>query len=134
MLQLTPLYTLTGNAVVEKLGKVQDGERIKIEFRGHSAPDSPIAGKAHGSSWILVGPFGASDTSAVQDLVTPAGEHLVLELRGYATNLNGGGMEIRACGLIRSSAASCAHLNGHIALVVQKVDTDDTVTVQAYSF
>jgi hypothetical protein len=133
-MDLAPLYTLTGNAVVEKVGKVQDGERVKIEFRGKSAADSPIAGKAHGSSWILMGPLGPGDTVAVQELVTPAGDRLVLELRGYTTNLNGDGMEIRACGIIRSSAAGFAHLNGHIALVVQKVATDNAITVSAHTF
>jgi len=133
-MDLVPLYTLTGRAVVEKLGKVQDGERIKIEFRGKSADDSLIAGKAHGSSWILVGPLGPGEANAVQEIITPAGERFVVELRGYAVSLNGEGMEIRAAGIIRASAASFAHLNGHVAVVVQKVTKDNTVSVQAYSF
>lgn len=65
-MDLAPLYRLTGTAEVEKLGKVQDGERLKIEFRGKSADDSLIAGKAHGSSWILVGPLGPGEANAVQ--------------------------------------------------------------------
>jgi hypothetical protein len=133
-MDLTPLYSLTGTAEVEQLGKVQDGERIKIEFRGKTATDSPIAGKAHGSSWILVGPMEPGETNAVQEIVTPAGEHLVVELRGYATTLNGDGMEIRAGGIIRASAATFTHLNGHVVVVVQKVTKDNSVTVQAYTF
>ena len=133
-MNLALLYTLTGTAVVEKLGKVQDGERIKIEFRGKSAADSPIAGKGHGSSWVLIGPLGPGDTSAVQELLTPTGERLVVELRGYAVNLNGDGMEIRASGIIRSSAASFMPLNGHVAVVVQKISPDNSIAVQAYSF
>ncbi|MFI5365417.1 MAG: hypothetical protein ACHQ4J_07320 [Candidatus Binatia bacterium] len=133
-MDLAPLYTLTGTAEVEKLGKVQDGERIKIEFRGKSAADSPIAGKAHGSSWILVGPMGPGETNAVQEIITPAGERLVVELRGYAATLNGDGMEIRASGIIRASAANFSHLNGRVAVVVQKVAKDNAVAVTAYSF
>lgn len=133
-MDLALLYTLAGNAVTEKLGKVQDGERIKIEFRGKAAEGSPISGKAHGSNWILVGPLGPGATSAVQEVITPTGERLVLELQGYAQNLNGDGMEIRASGIIRSSAATFAHLNGHIALVVQKIAKSDAITVEAYHF
>jgi hypothetical protein len=133
-MELSPLYSLTGTAVTEKLGKVQDGERIKIEFRGTSAAGSAIAGKAHGASWILVGPLGPGETSAVQEIVTPAGEHVVVELHGYAMHRNGDGMEIRASGMIRASAATFAHLNGHLALVVQRVAADETVAVEAYTF
>ncbi len=132
-MKLEPLYTLTGTADVEKLGKVQDGERIKIEFRGKSAPDSRIEGKAHGSSWILVGALGPGATSAVQELITSAGVRLVVELQGYTRAHNGDGMEIRTSGIIRSSAAEFADLNGHVAVVVQKVTKDNAVTVEAYS-
>src|ERR1700687_1125400 len=104
--ELTPLYTLTGTAVVEKLGKVQDGERIKIEFRGKSAAGSPVEGKAHGSTWILIGPLGPGDTNAVQEIILPSGERLVVELRGYTLMPNSEEMEIRTCGVIRTSAAS----------------------------
>ena len=133
-MDLAPLYTLTGSAVTEKLGKVQDGERIKSEFRGKAADDSPIAGKAHGSNWILIGPLGPGATSAVQEIITPAGERLVVELQGYTQSLNGDGWEIRASGIIRSSAGAFAHLNGRIALVVQKITTDDTITISAFQF
>jgi len=133
-MDLRPLYTLAGTAVVERLGKVQDGERLKIEFRGTAAPDSPVAGKAHGSAWILVGPLGPGETSAVQELVTATGERIVLELRGYTINRDGGGMEIRASGLIRTSAAHFAEANGRIALVVQTVSADNAVSVRAYQF
>ena len=133
-MQLAALFTLSGSAVVEKLGKVQDGERIKIEFRGKSEPGSPVAGKAHGSTWVLVGPLGLSAVNAVQEIVTPAGERFVVELRGYAAAQNGGGMEIRAAGMIRTSAAAFANLNGRMALVIQTLRADDTITVQAYQF
>ncbi len=133
-MDLKLLYTLTGTAVVEKLGKVQDGERIKIEFRGKSGTDSPIEGKAHGTSWVLIGPLGPGDASAVQELITPAGERLVVELRGYAVGGNGSVMEIRAAGLIRSSAARFTDVNGHLAVVVQTVAPDDAVTIHAYEF
>lgn len=132
-MDLAPLYTLVGTTVTEKLGKVQDGERIKIEFRGKAADDSPIAGKAHGSNWILIGPSGPGATSAVQELITPTGERLVVELRGYTESLNSDGMEIRASGIIRSSAGTFAHVNGHVALVVQKI-RNETISVQAYQF
>ena len=132
-MDLAPLYTLSGSAVTEKLGKVQDGERIKIEFRGKAADDSPIAGKAHGSNWILIGPLGPGATSAVQEIITPAGERLVVELQGYTQSLNGDGWEIRASGIIRSSAGSFAHLNGHVAVVLQKIK-DDVISAQAYHF
>lgn len=133
-MQLATLYTLTGSAVVEKLGKVQDGERIKIEFRGTAAAGAPIAGKVHGSNWILVSPLGPGETNAVQEIVTPAGERVVVELRGYATQRSGKGLEIRAAGIIRTSAARLAHLDGHIALVVQTLGADNVITAQAYEF
>lgn len=38
MLELPALYSLTGAAVTETLGKVQGGERLKIEFHGRSVP------------------------------------------------------------------------------------------------
>jgi len=132
-MDFAPLYTLTGTAEVEQLGKVQDGERIKIEFRGKSASDSLVVGKAHGSIWILVGPLGPGETNAVQEIITPDREHFVVELRGYAVSLNGDGMEIRTCGIIRTSAARFAHLNGHIAVVIQTVTKDNAVSVEAYS-
>ncbi|MFQ5668064.1 MAG: hypothetical protein ACE5I7_16745 [Candidatus Binatia bacterium] len=133
-MDLETLYTLTGKAVTEKVGKVQEGERLKIEFRGKTAQDSPIKGKAHGTTWILVGSVGPSTTNAVQEIMTPAGERLVVELRGYAHGCNGEGMEIRTCGIIRSSAASFAHLNGRIALVIQRITKDDATAVDAYQF
>jgi hypothetical protein len=133
-MDLTPLYTLTGSAVTEKLGKVQDGERIKIEFRGKAADDSPIAGKAHGSNWILIGPLGPGATSAVQEVITPTGERVVVELQGYTQNVNGDGLEIRASGMIRSSAGVFNHLNGHVAVVVQRIAKDDAIQVQGYYF
>ncbi len=133
-MELKPLYTLTGSTVVEKLGKVQDGERVKIEFRGATADDSPIAGKAHGSTWILIGPQGPGETSAVQEIVTAAGERLVVELRGYAVDLGGNGMEIRAAGIIRSSAAAFSDLNGHVALMLQRCGAGGAATVHAYHF
>ncbi len=133
-MKFEPLYTATGTAEIETLGKVQDGERIKVEFRGNAGPDSRIHGKAHGSNWILVGALGPGATTAVQELVTSDGLRVVLELHGYALSQNGGGMEIRTSGIIRSSAAEFAHLNGRIALVVQKVTSGNAVTVEAYSF
>jgi hypothetical protein len=132
-MELARLYTLSGTTVVEKVGKVQDGERIKIEFRGRTAGDSPIAGKAHGSNWILIGPSGPGETSAVQEIVTPGGERLVVELRGYTVPGNGDEMEIRASGIIRSGAASFADLNGHVAVVVQTIGPQDAISVTAYS-
>jgi len=133
-MDLLPLFTLTGTAVTEQLGKVQDGERIKIEFRGKSAAESGVAGKAHGTSWILIGPFGPGETSAVHEIITAAGERLVVELRGYARQSNGTGLEIRTAGIIRSSAAAFAHLNGHVAVVVQRVQADDRSEIHAYAF
>jgi hypothetical protein len=133
-MELARLYTLTGTSVTEKLGKVQDGERIKIEFRGKTADDSPIAGKAHGSNWILIGPLGPGATSAVQEIITPTGERLVVELQGYSQSVNGDGLEVRTCGMIRSSAGTFAHLNGRVAVVVQKITKDDTIKVEAYQF
>ena len=132
-MDLAPLYTLTGTTVTEKLGKVQDGERIKVEFRGKAADDSPIAGKAHGSNWILIGTAGPGAANAVQEIITPANERIVVELQGYARSLHGEGMEIRAAGIIRSSAGTFAHINGHVALVVQKM-AHDTISVQAFQF
>ena len=70
----------------------------------------------------------------MQEIITPARERLVVDLHGYTTSLNGHGMEIRACGMIRSSAARFADVDGHIALVVQRVAADDTIHVQAYQF
>ncbi len=133
-MELTPLYTLTGSTVTEQLGKVQDGERIKIEFRGATADDSPIAGKAHGSTWILIGPQGPGETSGVQEIITAAGERLVVELRGYAVDLGGNGMEIRAAGIIRSTAANFSHLSGHVALVLQRCGAGAAMTVRASHF
>ncbi len=131
-MNLELLYTLTGSAVVENLGKVQDGERIKIEFRGTTAADSPLQGTAHGSTWILVGSAGPGATSAVQEVLTPDGARVVVELQGYSVSRNGGGREIRTCGMIRSSAAAFDHLNGRIAVVIATVAQDNTVAVRAY--
>ncbi len=131
-MNLELLYTLTGSAIVENLGKVQDGERIKIEFRGTTAADSPLKGTAHGSSWILVGSAGPGATSAVQEVLTPDGARVVVELQGYTVSRNGGGREIRTCGMIRSSAAAFDHLNGRIAVVIATVAQDNTVAVRAY--
>lgn len=133
-MDLAPLYSLTGTAEVEQLGKVQDGERLKVEFRGKSAAGSPIEGKAHGTTWILVGPQGPGATNAVQEVTTPAGERIVLELQGYTTPLNGDGMEVRACGMVRASAGTFAHVNGRIALIIQRIAADNAVTVDAYRF
>ena len=133
-MDLATLYTLTGTTVTEKLGKVQDGERIKIEFRGKAAADSPIQGKAHGTNWILVGAVGPGATNAVQELITPTGERVVVELHGYAQTLNGDGMEIRAAGIIRSSAGTFAEINGRVAVVVQKIAKDESITIHAYQF
>ena len=77
--------------------------------------------------------MGPGETNAVQEIITPSGERLAVELRGYATPRNRDGMEIRASGLIRTNAASLAHLNGHVVLVVQQV-AGDAVTVEAYQF
>ena len=129
---LNPLYTLTGTAAIEKLGKVQDGERIKIEFRGATAPECPIQGRAHGSTWILIGATGPGETSAVQEVITPARERLVLELRGYTISADGEGMEVRTCGIIRSSAARFADIDGHVAVVVQRMGADNTIRIEAF--
>lgn len=131
-MNLTPLYTLTGAAVVEKLGAVQGGERVKIEFRAMSDVASPIAAKAHGSTWLLIAPTGPHEANAVQELITPAGERLVVELRGYGVGGNGTAMVIRAAGIVRSSAARFADLNGRLAVVVQTVAPDEAVTIHAY--
>lgn len=133
-MKLEPLYTLTGKAVVENLGKVQDGERMKLEFRGTAAAGSPIQGKAHGTSWILIGSTVWRATTAVQELLTADGARLVVELHGYTLADPGGGLEIRTSGTIRSSAPAFDHLNGRIALVIQTVTSDNSVDVQAYSF
>ncbi len=133
-MQLKPLYTVTGNATVEHLGKAEEGERIKVEFRGKTAPGSPVDGRAHGTVWILNRPLGAGETTAVQELVTAEGERLVVELRGYALPATGSGTEVRASGIIRSSAARFADLNGRIALVVQQVGADDSITIRASAF
>lgn len=133
-MDLATLYTLTGTTVTEKLGKVQDGERIKIEFRGKAGTDSPIQGKAHGTNWILIGALGPGATNAVQELITPAGERVVVELQGYTQTLDGDGMEIRAAGIIRSSAGTFAHIDRRVALVVQTITADERITVHAYQF
>jgi hypothetical protein len=129
---LQPLYMLTGTAVVERLGRVQDGERLKVELRGSTAPDSPIAGKAHGSTWILAGPLGLGETSAVQEIITPERERVVVELRGYTIDRGGGAMLVRASGLIRSSAPRFADIDGHIAIVEQFVAADGSVRIDAF--
>ena len=116
-MHLSLLYTLGGTAVVEPLGRVPGGERIKVEFRGTS-----------------LGPSGAGEANAVQELITVAGERLVVELRGHSSGSSGVPMEIRMAGAIRSSAARFADRNGRLALVVQTVDLHDAVTIHACEF
>jgi hypothetical protein len=131
-IDLETLYTVSGSVVIEKLGKVQEGERIKVEFRGQTAADSPIAGKAHGASWVLIGATGPGETSAVAELVSPERERLVLEGRGYARELAGTLMEIRLTGIIRSSAPRFAALDGRVAVWVQSVGPGEHTTIRAY--
>ena len=133
-MELKPLFTVTGTAVVEPLGKVQGGERIKIEYRGVTAGNSVVTGKAHGSDWILVGPLGPGETNSVCEISTPEKEHVVVELRGYALSHNGSGYEIRTAGLIRTSATRFTELNGRVALVVAQMRADNTIEVTAYQF
>jgi hypothetical protein len=131
-MELAPLYMLTGDSVREDLGKIEDGTRIKIEFRGKSTPESPIACKAHGTDWILEGPLGPGATSAVQEIITPALERVVLELQGYTIATAGNGIEIRTSGIIRTSSATYADLNGRIAVVIQRLSKDGAIAVDAY--
>ncbi|HUI28105.1 MAG TPA: hypothetical protein VL403_18635 [Candidatus Kryptonia bacterium] len=133
-MELKPLFTVTGTAVVEPLGKVQGGERIKVEYRGATSVDSLVTGKAHGSDWIFVGPLGPGETNSVCEISTPEKEHVVVELRGYAVSHNGSGYEIRSAGMIRTSATRFTELNGRVALVVEQIRSDSTVEVTAYQF
>ena len=131
-MDLKPLFTVTATAVVERLGKVQGGERLKIEYRG-AADGNGVAGKAHGNDWIFVGPLGPGETNSVCEISTAEKEHVVIELRGYA-QLHEGGYELRAAGLIRTSAPRFVELNGRVALVVEHVRADNSVELTAYQF
>jgi hypothetical protein len=133
-MQLQPLFRITATATIEPLGKVQGGERIKIEYRGATAPDSIVGGKAHGTEWVLIGSLGPSETNSVHEIIAGENERLVVELRGYAQSRNGSGYEIRTAGIIRTSAARFADLNGHIALVVSRIGGDKKIEVTAYQF
>ncbi|HVN87778.1 MAG TPA: hypothetical protein VMW17_23315 [Candidatus Binatia bacterium] len=133
-MDLKRLFSVTASATVESLGKVQGGERIKVEYRGATGIDSLVAGKAHGNDWIFVGPLGPGETNSVCEIRTGENEHVVVELRGYATSRNGNGYDIRAAGLIRTSAARFAELNGRVALIVERVHGDKSVEVTAYEF
>jgi len=133
-MELKRLFTVTGTAVVEPLGKVQGGQRIKVEYRGATTSDSAVIGKAHGSDWIFVGPLGPGETNSVCEIATPEKEHVVVELRGYAVSHNGSGYEIHTAGLIRTSAGRFAELNGRVALVIEHVHADHSVEVTAYQF
>lgn len=133
-MQLQALFTLSGTADTEQLGKVQGGERLKIEYRGSTTPGSLIAGKAHGNDWVLLGPLGPGETNAVHELMTADKEHLAVELRGYARSRDGGGMEIRTAGIIRTAAPRFSELNGRIALVVERLSPDNEIEVTAYEF
>ncbi len=133
-MELQPLFSVSGTAATEPLGKVQGGERLKIEYRSTTASSSPIAGKAHGTDWVFVGPFGPGETNAVHEVTTPDKEHLVVELRGYAMARDGDGMEIRTAGIIRAAAPRFAELNGKVALVVERLFPDKKIEVTAYKF
>lgn len=133
-MQLQALFTLSGTADTEQLGKVQGGERLKIEYRGNTTPGSLIAGKAHGNDWVLLGPLGPGETNAVHELMTADKEHLAVELRGYALSRDGGGMEIRTAGIIRTAAPRFSELNGKVALVVERLSPDRKIEVTAYQF
>lgn len=132
MIHLEPLMILTGTATIEQLGKVQEGERIKVETRTAGAAGSPITGKARGTDWILFRPDAIAETNSVHEIKIESGHPLVLELRGYAETQNGGGMQIRACGVIRASAAELSHLNGRVALMEEKIGQDRRVEMAAY--
>ncbi len=88
-MQLSSLYRFQVTGPIEKLGRVPDGERLKIEFRGNTAADSPISGKVHGTHWLLVGPLGAGQLEAVHEIHGAAGSRFVLQLRGSATLAGG---------------------------------------------
>jgi hypothetical protein len=133
-MELQPLFTLSGTADTERLGKVQGGERLKIEYRGSTTPESPIAGKAHGTDWVLLGPLGPGETNAVHEVMTADKEHVAVELRGYALSRNGDGMEIRTAGIIRTASPRFSELNGKIALVVERLSPDKKIEVTAYQF
>jgi len=132
MIELHPLLTLTGTAIVENLGKVQDGERLKIEIRGKDAPGSVISGKVRWTDWVLIGPLGPGETSSVGEIVTDDGQRLVLELRGYAQSKNGDGMEVRTSGLIRSASPRFINLNGHIAVAVATITADRRADITVF--
>ncbi len=132
MIELRPLLTLVGTATIENLGKVQDGERLKIETRAKDAPGSPIAGKARWTDWILVGPLGPGETSSVCEVTTADRQRLVLELRGYARSRNGDGMEIRTCGIIRSASPRFSERSGHVAVAMARIDPEHHVEIAVY--
>ena len=132
MIELHPLLSLTGTATIEKLGKVQDGERLKIEMRGKNAPGSTIAGKVRWTDWVLIGPLGPGETSSVGEIATDDRQRLVLELRGYAQSGNGDGMELRTCGIIRSASPRFVDLNGHVAVAVARIAADRHVDITVY--
>jgi hypothetical protein len=134
IMQLQPLFHVLGTAVIERLGKVQGGERLKVEYRGETAPDSAVGGKAHGNDWVLVGPLGPGETNAVHEITTADKEHLVVELHGYAMSRNGDGMEIRSAGIIRTAAPRFSEINGRVALVIERLGSDKKIEVTAYQF
>jgi hypothetical protein len=132
-MNLQPLLTVTASGVIETLGSVQGGERIKIEYRGATGAGSLIDGKAHGTDWVLVGPLGPGETNSVVEIRTAEKDHLVLELRGYATAI-GGGYEVRSAGLIRTAATRFTDLNGKVVVAITRVGADQSVGVIAYHF
>ena len=123
-MQFSPLYNFKVNGTLEKLGRVPDGERSKVEFRGSIDSGSKITGKMHGTHWFLIGPLGNGQLESVQEIVTASGDRFVLQLRGFATVVQEGEMQIKGCGVIRASAAPFMHLDGHIAVLEGSVRGD----------
>jgi hypothetical protein len=125
------LYSFKAKGSREALGRVPDGERLKVEFRGETDAGSEVSGKVRGTDWVLVGPLGSGQFESVQTVLTPEGDRFVIQLQGSSSPVDADAMRIKGAGVIRSRSPRFAHLDGQLALVEGTV-RDGDVEVSVY--
>lgn len=129
----SPLYSFKAKGARESLGRVPDGERLKIDFRGETQAGSEVSGKIRGTEWILIEPLGNGQVESVQTITTAEGDRFVVQLRGSSSPVDGDGLHIKAAGVIRATSARFASLDGHLAVADGRLRGED-VEVDVFHF